>query len=219
MVKTELDYYKNSILLFLAIIAFAFFYNVFISPGDAEFLFFIMTFLGINSIMSNRMREKRNRQHLRLPVSAQPIALARALTIYIPALFIFMELLLLQFVFQKNIAFDIGKISILIGICILPYSLFFIFYDLYPSFFKKYGKFLVALFIMGLSAFMVVGIMVMTKTNSDGSAPGFALTLFNLIRKFNPFAGESGWIRFLIFNLILSGFTIITFGRCKSYVE
>ena len=219
MVKTELDYHKNSILLFLAVIAFAFVYFEMISPDNWEYIILMMVFFMINSIISGSMREKRNRQHFGLPLSAQQIALARALIIYLPCCFAFMELLILHFVFQKGIAFPIAKISIIIGVSILPFMLFFIFYDLYPSFFKKYGKFLVAIFAMGLSAFLAIGIMVMTKTKSGEPLPGFALTLLNLIRDYNPFAGESGWIRFLIFHLVLSSITIITFGRCKSYVE
>ncbi|MCI0496039.1 hypothetical protein L0Z72_13625, partial [candidate division KSB1 bacterium] len=219
IVKSELAYHKNSILLFLAILAFAFVYFEIIAPEDWEYVIFMLVFFMINSTIAGRMREKRNRQHFRLPLSAQQIALARALTVCLPACFAFVELLLLHSAFQKNSAFSVGKISILIGISILPFMLFFIFYDLYPSFFKKYGKFLVAIFAMGLSAFMAIGILVMIKTRSGEPMPGFALTLFNLIRDYNPFAGESGWIRFLIFNLILSSITIFTFGRCKSYVE
>ena len=219
MVKTELDYHKNSILLFLAIIAFAFVYFEMISPDNWEYIILMMVFFMINSIISGSMREKRNRQHFSLPLSAQQIALARALIIYLPGCFAFMELLILHFVFQKGIAFPIAKISIIIGVSILPFMLFLIFYDLYPSFFKKYGKFLVAIFAMGLSAFMAIGILVMTKPGSSAPLPDFIKTFFNLIRNYNPFTGASGGFRFLIFNLILSGFTIITFGRCKSYVE
>lgn len=219
IVKSELAYYKNSMLLFLAVITFAFVYFEIIDPEDWNWVIFIMVFLMINSIISIRMREKRNRQQLRLPLSAQQIALARALTVYLPACFAFIELLILHSVFQKHIVFPAAKISVLIGISILPFTLFFIFYDLYPSFFKKYGKFLVAIFAMGISASMAVGILVMAKTRSGEPLPAFALNLIDFIRKANPFAGASGWIRFLIFNLILSGITIITFSRCKSYVE
>jgi len=219
IVKSELAYHKNSILLFLAVIAFAFVYFEIIAPEDWNWIIFMMVFFMINSIIAGRLKEKRNRQQLRLPRSAQEIALARVLTVYLPACFAFAELLLLHSIFQKNIAFPLGKISVLIGISILPFTLFFIFYDLHPSFFKKYGKFLVAIFAMGLSAFLAIGIMFMTKTKSGEPLPGFALTLLNLIRDYNPFAGASGWIRFLVFNLILSSITIITFGRCKSYVE
>lgn len=219
MVKTELDYHKKVILLFLVIIAFEFIYSEIISSSGWGYIIFMLIFFMINSIISGRMKEKRNRQHLRLPISTNQIALARALTVYLPSSCAFIALLILHFVFEINIPFPVGKISTLIGISILPFMLFFIFYDLYPSFFKKYGKFLVAIFAMGLSAFMAIGILVMAKTKSGEPMPGFALTLSNLMRNYNPFAGASGWIRFLIFNLILSGFTIITFGRCKSYVE
>ena len=219
ILKTELAYHKNSILLFLTIIAFTYLYNAVISPGNAEFMIFIMSFLIINSIISTRLREKRNRQHFRLPVSAHHIALARVLDIYLPCCFAFVELLILHFIFQKNIPFQVGKISILIGIGIFLYSLFFIFYDLYSSFFKKYGKFLLVLLVLGLSAFMAAGILVMKQTNATGAPPGLLISIIDFVKNNNPFAGESGWIRFLIVNLILSSITIITFGRCKSYVE
>jgi hypothetical protein len=219
IVKSELAYHKNSILLFLAIIAFSFVYFEIIAPEDWEYVIFMLVFFMINSIISRRMKEKRNRQHLRLPISANQIALARALTVYLPSSCAFIALLILHFVFQINITFLVGKISTLIGISILIFSLFFILYDLYPSFFKRYGKFLVAIFAMGLSAFMVIGILVMAKTKLGEPVPEIAIQIINLVRNYNPFAGASGWIRFLIFNLILSGITIITFGRCKSYVE
>lgn len=219
IVKSELAYHKNSMLLFLAVITFAFIYFEIIAPEDWNWIIFMMVFFMINSIISGRMREKRNRQQLRLPLSAKQLALARVLTVYFPAGFAFAELWLLYSVFKQSSAFPVGKISVLIGISILPFMLFFIFYDLYPSVFKKYGKLLVVIFAMGISASMALGILVMAKTRSGEPMPAFALTLINLIRDYNPFAGASGWIRFLIFNLILSGITIITFGRCESYVE
>ena len=219
MVKTELDYHKNSILLFLAIIALAFYFFEILSSDDWDYIIVLMVFFMIHSVISTRMREQRNRQQLHLPVSAQQIALVRLFTVYLLCGFAFLELLILYFIFQKNAAFPIAKINILFGIIVFLYSMFFIFYDLYPSVFKKYGKFIVALLAMGISASMAIGILVMTKPGSGAPLPDFIKTFFNLIRNYNPFTGASGGFRFLIFNLIVSGFTIITFRRCKSYVE
>lgn len=219
LIKSDLDYQKNSILLFLGIIFFVFIYNTSISPGNAEFLIFLMTFMLINSVVTIRAREKRNRLHFRLPLSARELGGSRILTVYVLGILAIGVLFISHQFFQRHVSFPYPRITTMVGLSLFLFSLYFIFNDIFTSLFKKYGRFFVMLAVLVLALFMVLGIVVMKQTNATGSPPGLMISIVNFVKNNNLFASGSGWIRFLILNLILSIVTLLTFNRCKSYVE
>lgn len=219
LIKSDLDYQKNSIILFLGIIFFAFIYNAFISPGNAEFMIFLMTFMMMNSFITTRAREKRNRLHFHLPVSTNELGGSRILIVYVLSLLAVGVLFISHQLFQRQVSFQYQRITIMIAISIFLFSVYCIFYDIFTSFFKKYGRFFVMVGVMVLALFIVLGIVVMKQTNITGSPPGLLISIINSIKKNNAFADDSGWIRFLRVILVLSFITIFTFNRCKSYVE
>ena len=219
LIKSDLEYQKNSILLFLGIIFFIFIYNAFISPGNAEFMIFLMTFMMMNSFVTIRAREKRNRLHPRLPLSAREVGGSRILIVYILALLAIGVLFISHQLFQRQVSFPYQRITVLVGISVFLFSLYFIFYDLCRSLFKKYGRFFVMLGVLVLALFMGLGIVVMKQTNATGAPPGLMISIIDFVKNNNPLAGNTGWIRFLILNLILSIITIFTFNRRKSYIE
>ena len=217
LIKSDLEYQKNSIILFLGIIFFVFIYNAFISPGNAEFMIFLMTFMMINSFITTQAREKRNRLHSHLPVSTNELGGSRILIIYVLSLLAFGVLFISHQLFQSHTSFPYQRIAVMIGISIFLFSLYFIFYDLCTSFFKKYGRFFVMLGVLVLALFMVLGIVVMKQTNEAGSSQGQLISIIDFIKNINPFTGHSGWIRFLRVILVLSFITIFTFNKRKSY--
>jgi len=44
-------------------------------------------------------------------------------------------------------------------------------------------------------------------------------TVVDFVMSHNPFSGEFGFEKFFILSLVLSGLTIVTFNRRKSYLE
>jgi hypothetical protein len=219
LIKSDLDYHKNSILLFLGIIFFVFIYNTSISPGNAEFLIFLMTFMMMNSFVTYRAREKRNRLHFRLPLSARELAGSRILFVYVLATLAIGILFISHQLFQRQVSFPYLRMTVLVGMSVFLSLLYFIFYDIFISLFKKYGRFIVMLGVLVVAMFMVLGIVVMKQTNEAGSSPGQLISIIDFIKNINPFAGRSGGIRFLRVILVLSFITIFTFNRRKSYVE
>ena len=217
LIKSDLEYQKNSILLFLGIIFFVFIYNTSISPGNAEFMIFLMTFMMMNSFVTYRAREKRNRLHFRLPLSAREMGGARILIIYILSLLVIGLLFISHLFFQRNVPFPYQRITTMVGLSLFLFTLYFIFNDIFTAIFKKYGRFVMMIGVLVLALFMVLGIVVMKQTNTTGSAPGFMASIIEFIKNINPFTGSSGWFRFLRVVFVLSLITIITFSRRKSY--
>lgn len=211
LIKSDLDYQKNSIILFLGVI----FFDRAISPGNIEFL---MTFMMISSFVTYRAREKRNRLHFRLPLSTQELAVSRILTAYVLVILAIGILFISHLFFHRHVAFPYPRTTVLMGMSIFLFSLYFIFNDIFTSLFKKYGRFIVMLGVLVLAMVMVLGIVVMKQTNEAGSSPGQLITIIDFIKNINPFSGSSGWIRFLRVVLVLSFITIFTFNRRKSYI-
>lgn len=137
LIKSDLDYQKNSIILFLGIIFFAFIYNVVSSPGNAEFMAFLMTFMMMNSFIITRASEKRNRLHFRLPLSTNKLGISRILIIYILGILAVCVLLISHQLFQRHASFPYQQIAVMIGISIFLFSLYFIFSDIFTSFLKS----------------------------------------------------------------------------------
>ncbi|HEX9973565.1 MAG TPA: ABC-2 transporter permease [bacterium] len=200
LIKSDLDYQKNSILLFLGIIFFVFIYNASISPGNAEFMIFLMTFMMINAYVTIRVREKRNRLHFRLPLSARELGGSRILIVYVLSVLAIGVLFISHQLFQRHASFPYQRITIMIALSIFLFSLYFIFSDLFTSLFKKYGRFFVMLGVLILALFMVLGIVVMKQTNATGSPPGLLISIIDFVKNNNPFAGGSGWIQILVLN-------------------
>jgi hypothetical protein len=219
LIKSDLDYHKNSILLFLGIIFFVFIYNTSISPGNAEFLIVLMTFMMINSFVTYRAREKRNRLYFRLPLSTRELGASRIFTVYVLAILAIGVLFVSHQVFQRQISFPYLRMTFLVGLSVFLFSLYFIFNDIFTSLFKKYGRFIVMLGVLVLAMFMVLGIVVMKQTNTTGSPPNLMISIIDFVKNNNPFSGYSGWIRFLRVVLVLSFITLFTFNRRKSYIE
>jgi hypothetical protein len=219
LIKSDLEYQKNSIIAFLGIIFFVFIYNTSISPVNAEFMIFLMTFMMINSFVTYRAREKRNQLHFRLPLSTRELGGSRILTIYILAILAIGVLFISHLFFQRHVSFPYQRITIMVGLSVFLFSLYFIFNDIFTSLFKKYGRFIVMLAVLVLAMFAVLGIVVMKQTNTTGSPPELMISIIDFVKKNNPFAGNIGLIRFLILNLILLIITIFTFNRRKTYVE
>jgi hypothetical protein len=182
LIKSDLDYQKNSIILFLGIIFFAFIYNIFSSPGNAKFMVFLMTFMMMNSFITTRAREKRNRLHLRLPVSANELGGSRILIVYVLSVLAVGVLFISHRLLPRHASFPYQRIAVMIGISIFLFSVYFIFYDIFTSFFKKYGRFFVMLGVMVLVLFMVLGIVVMKQTNATGSPPGLLISILIIAR-------------------------------------
>ena len=219
LIKSDIDYQRNSIILFLGMIFFVFIYNTSISPGNAEFMIFLMTFMMINSFVTYRAREKRNRLHFRLPLSARELGGSRILTAYVLAILAIGVLFISHQLFQRQVSFPYQRILVMVGMSIFLFSLYFIFNDIFTSLFKKYGRFIVMLGVLVLAMFMVLGIVVVKQTNAAGSPPAQLMSIIDFVKNINPFAGSSGWIRFLRVILVLSFITIFTFNRRKSYFD
>ena len=217
LIKSDLEYQKNSIIVFLGIIFFVFRYSALISPGNAEFMIFLLTFIMINSFVTYRAREQRNRLHLHLPLSARELAGSRILTVYVLAISAIGILFISHQLFQRTISFPYQRMIVMVGMSVLLFSLYFILNDLFTSLFKKYGRFIVMLGVLVLAMFMVLGIVVMKQTNEAGSAPGQLISIIDFLKNINPFTGDFGWIRFLTLTLVLSIMTIFTFSRRKLY--
>lgn len=219
LIKSDIDYQKNSLILFLGMIFFIFIFNTSSSSVSTEFMIFSMTFMMINSLVTYRAREKRNRLHFSLPLSTRELAGSRILTVYVLAILAVGILFISHLLFQHQALFPYIRIAVLVGMSVFLFSLYFIFNDIFTSLFKKYGRFIVMVGVLVVAMFMILGIIIVKRTNEAGATPDQLISFYDFIENINPFTGKLGYIRLLGSILMLSFITIFTFNRRRTYVE
>lgn len=219
LLKSELDYHKNTIGLFLGIIFLMHLFDTSIAPGNVDFIVALMTFMMINTFINSRAREKRNRLQFKLPISATQLGFSRLLMVYASGAAIVTAIIVGHLLFKSQAQFHFYRTGVLIGSSIFLFVVYFIFSDLFTAFLKKYGRFIMMVLVFVIALIFAFGIVVMRQTNATGSAPMPLLAMINFLKNHNPFTGELGGLVFLILNLLLSTITIFTFNRRKSYAE
>jgi hypothetical protein len=224
LIRSDISYHRNTfIMLFIMVSAFFIFLQF--SPEKIDFMIFVLVFVIVNQINTYRIREKRDRQHTLLPLSARQIGMARLLVLLLPCAAAFMFYYLLGLIFTSGEAIESWKLVVLFGLTLLFFSVFLILQDIYYMFPRSrlmglFGQSThLMVFAIGMLVFMSLGLFAFMSMEKTGQPPAALVYTIDFAKKYNPFGGTFGIVRFLIFSLAFSYLSVLTFSRRKSFVE
>lgn len=222
-IRAEFDYNRKLFLGFVAVIPLLSLLVVYpIQDFSPNLLAFTMTLLMLQNWAVFMNKEKRGYLQMRLPLSLRRIALTRILLVMIASSG--------YLVLYASICFGVitgGRVnyvalSMIFGIILLVFSVYFITRDLLLDFFRKLGftkeRVIVALLLV-VVGFNILGVYVMIQTNTSGTAPLPVRATFDFLRRNNPFSGEYGAVKLLALSTLLVSLTVFSFGRRKSYLD
>jgi hypothetical protein len=223
LIRSEFDYNRKLFLGLVAVIPLLSLLVVYpIEDFSPNLLAFTMTLLMLQNWAVFRNKEKRVCQQIRLPLSLRRIALTRILLVMIASSGYLVLYAFICFGLMTSGRVNYVALSMIFGIILLVFSVYFILRDLLLDFFRKLGltkeRMIVALLlvVVGLN---ILGVYVMIQTNTSGTAPLPVRATFDFLRRNNPFGGEYGAVKFLALSALLASLTVISFERRKSYLE
>ena len=219
LLKTELGYnWIHLVVIFFVPLIFV--YQLSASSENLNFLYVLFAFITVNNMNTFRIKEKRDRCHAILPLSGKKIALARLGSIVImPCLVIYVVYISLHLLFRE--ARSVIDLNMIVGFGILNclYSAFFVLYDLYSAFLRKHSsRIILGLVLLG-GVFNLLGVFVFIQAKNSSGIPSVLTNIIEFVTRCNPFAGEYGAAKFLVFSLLMALLSITTFGRRRSYIE
>lgn len=223
LIRSEFDYSRKLFLGFVAVIPLLSLLVVYpIQDFSPNLLAFTMPLLMLQNWAVFRNKEKRGYLQMRLPVSLRHIALTRILLVTLASSCYLVLYAFICFGLMTSGRVNYVALSIIFGIILLVFSVYFILRDLLFDFFRKLGftkeRMLVALLLV-MVGFNILGVYVMIQTNTSGTAPLPVRATFDFLRRNNPFSGEYGTVKFLALSALLASLTVVSFGRRKSYLE
>jgi len=229
-IKSDISYYRSMIAVLFVMMALFFFVQRY-TAEDLDFMAVILVFVLVNPVNTCRIKEKRDRQHALLPLSIGRIAAGRLLSVLFPCLAGFVFYTLLHILFEPDAGgppshgAHFEKMMVQFGIALLIFSIFFILRDVY--FFstrsrmisRMGGSSFLIMFLLGFMVLGSLGLYAFTATSETGKPPAFLVYMMDWTEKYNPFGGYYGAAKFLIFSLLFSSLSILSFCRRKSFVE
>ena len=217
VVKAELQYNWPTLGMMLLVPL------LYIFEGDdsGTYLLTMMAFLMVNSLLPVRYKENRGRQQALLPVGRRAIGVGRILLMIVFAALPFGLYFLIETA-DRGLSGGV-PMELLLGYAamVAGYSAWFIGSDLFPraANSSKVGTGMVI--ILGL--LMTLGLVMMILTQRSGGAPPLPVRILTSTIDFlvamNPFGGPYGPVKLLAFALMLSGLSVLTYGRRKTYLH
>ncbi len=181
-------------------------------------IFLYLPFISFNQIIVLRIKENRDRYSSLLPVSRFNIGLSRMLVVLIPVTASYILFFILLYF---NNFYNVIDQSMYIFVLFLPgviIPVFYIFRDVFSKSLGKDSKKAIMILILGGTAFMFLGILVMGNIRSPLVAKILDLTIGNLIEN-NPVNAEYFEIKYFTAILLLSATSIFTFAKRKSFLK
>ena len=173
-----------------------------------------MVFLVI--LVKLRVKEKRERQTMLLPVPIINIAFSRLMTVILPTTILLIEIILLNHLTRYNNVVSIGLGFTISGLVLSVYSVFSVSYDLAAKRSKNNLRTAqVTIFILVLIP-MIMGMVILLLTKKS---PDLINQLTEIITRVNPFSGPNGPVRFFFLSILMTCLSIWTFNKRKTYCE
>jgi hypothetical protein len=233
LIKSELKYYKIHFLFWFNLLLLLVFIQAWLpllptfmqegmNPVTFSFVLFWIIFLMFQMWVTLRNKENRTFQLISLPISYFSIAVARILMILFPCVLLLLISTILIFVGDFPTSNVLRRLIIINGIIISVFSLYFIIRDLFLPFFRRIGlskeRIIAGALLLGV-ALNLLGLLVFIKTKSGNANFNFFNKIHNILVTYNPFSGDYGLIKFVLFFMSLAFLSVITFSRSKSYLE
>ncbi|MCP4725246.1 MAG: hypothetical protein GY863_09430, partial [bacterium] len=178
---------------------------------DTKFLYFLLPFVMINTMVPMRFKEKRDKRSIMLPVTAVSVGISRIIFVIIPTAFLYLTLILLDTTLTYHVNLNIETYMLFFGIVLFIYSVFFIFYDIGYSFISK--KF-IAIAILFLVLALLLNITLFSGVIPESLTSG----IFNFIDQIIH-SERTGLSWFIFVTLFLVIGSVFTYSRRKSYLE
>jgi len=187
-----------------------------------NFFLLILMFLMLQNWLIIKNKERREYRDIQLPMSLPQIGMARIVIIVTGGVCVITLDYFINIIFSsKNAPLQINTL-IYLGIILCGFSVYFIFRDLMLPFLRRIGltktRMIAGLMVMAL-IMNLLGVCAFFITKSSGKPPKLIEMLIYFIKNYNPFFGEYGLVKLVIFGICLSGLSVYTYMRRKTYLE
>jgi hypothetical protein len=218
IVRAEIGYNRLMFLLFLVIMAMLSIYSAY--RPISYLMAWLMLFLGVNTWLAIRIREKRDCMLARLPVPDSRVAWARILMILIPgAVFLGVFTLTYQAVDPAR-SLNFRVILMLYGLVVTIFSLALIFRDTFiGSKALKRGKIVLMVLVGALLLANVYTFIQARRPQNIRVDPPTFVRLIRYVEQHNPSTSNLNTLVFLLISFTLALLTVVTFMRRKTHIE
>ena len=218
IVRAELSYNRLTFLAFLVIMSMLSIYSAY--RPTTYLMAWLMLFLGVNTWLAVRIREKRDSQLILLPVSENKIAMARILMILLPgAVFLGVFSLMYQAMDPAR-PLNFRVILMIYGVVVTIFSLALIFRDTFiGTRALRRGKIILVVLVGALFLANIYTFLQARRAHDIGVDPPVFVRLIRYIEEHNPATSDLNTAVFLLISFTLALLTVATFRRRKAHIE
>jgi hypothetical protein len=190
-------------------------------PDMTNMPILVLIYLAAQYWVSLHNKERREYSQFLLPVSLFQMSLARLIILGFFCVIILAEYILISSIpTQGKLSYVIPE-TILAGIILTGYSIYFIIRDLLLQFFRRIGftsqRMILVLVVAGIG-FNLLGFYALLQVK-QGNSPGIIENIIEFAIEHNPFSGDLGSIKFFGFSLLTAFLTLLSYSKRKSYLE
>ena len=219
LIRSELRYNWLKFGLFLAAVPLLFLIELRYREVGASFFAFILLMMMVNTWYALQIREKRDFQHIQLPLSTRRIALARILMVILLSAGFVCFFVALRLALRPEVPLNPRLVLSAAGGVILVFSLAFMFRDRFlGSKNLMRGKLLL---VALLGATLVANVLTFTagdRAREQGAEPPAIIRVFDFFERHNPTTTNLATAIFLAVSLALAALTVETFARRRSQI-
>jgi hypothetical protein len=220
LIKSEFRYNWLNFGLCLGAIPLLFLVQLRYRELGASFFSFILLLLMINNWNAFHMREKRDFQHIQLPLPIRRLALARILIVLISCAAFVGLFVVLHLALVRATPINLRLLLTILGLVVSVFSLAFMFRDRFlGTKALMRGKALLVALLAGVLLLNIMTWMAVNQAKQQGSEPPRIARVFDFIEKHNPTTSNLNTAIFLGVSLVLAYLTIETFARRRSQIS
>lgn len=219
VIKAEFKYRWMNFALFSASVPVLLLLQLHYQDASIGFLSFILLVLMINNWNAFQIREKRDFQHIQLPLPVRRLGLARILIVLISTTAFVGFFAVLHLVFRLGSPLNPRLLVTILAGVVLVFSLVFMFRDRFlGTKALMRGKMLIVAVLAAVLALNIATWVAIDHARKQGLEPPRASRLFEYIEHHNPASTNLSTLLFLVLSLVLACLTIETFARRRSQV-
>ncbi|HVP58313.1 MAG TPA: hypothetical protein VMU02_09460 [bacterium] len=219
VIKAEFKYRWMNFALFSASVPVLLLLQLHYQDASIGFLSFILLVLMINNWNAFQIREKRDFQHIQLPLPVRRLGLARILIVLISTTAFVGLFAVLHLVFRLGSPLNPRLLVTILAGVVLVFSLVFMFRDRFlGTKALMRGKMLIVAVLAAVLALNIATWVAIDHARKQGLEPPRASRLFEYIEHHNPASTNLSTLLFLVLSLVLACLTIETFARRRSQV-
>jgi len=219
VIRAEFRYNWINFSLFLAAIPVLFLVQLRYRDVGVSFFSLMLLVLMINYWNAFQIKEKRDFQHIQLPLPIRRLALARILIVLISCAAFVGLFMLLHLAFLRSTPLNFRLLVTILGLVVSVFSLAFMFRDRFlGSKALMRGKILLVALLAVVLILNIATWMAISQAKQQGSEPPRIIRVFDFMEQHNPTTSNLNTAIFLAVSLALAYLTIETFARRRSQI-